>query len=46
MHDGSIATLEEVVHHYNTGGKAHPIATRLYGPLHLSSEEEQAIVAF
>ena len=31
MHDGSIATLEEVVHHYNTGGKAHPIATRLYG---------------
>ena len=46
MHDGSIATLEEVVHHYNTGGKAHPHRDPLIRPLHLSSEEEQAIVAF
>ena len=46
MHDGTFATLDEVIKHYNTGGKAHPNKSPLLKPLHLTGEEQQQLVAF
>jgi cytochrome c peroxidase len=47
MHDGSMTSLRKVMDYYNKGGN--PGATNLDGrvqPLHLNSEEEDAIIAF
>jgi cytochrome c peroxidase len=46
MHDGSIASLEEVVAHYNSGGKDHPHKSDLIRPLNLTPEEQTALLAF
>lgn len=46
MHDGSIATLEQVVEFYDRGGKANPHLDENIQPLRLSAEEKRAIVAF
>jgi cytochrome c peroxidase len=46
MHDGSIATLEDVVDHYDTGGEAHPNKSGLIQPLNLTSQEKEDIVNF
>jgi cytochrome c peroxidase len=46
MHDGSINTLEEVVAHYNSGGKLHSQKDQRIRPLHLSDEDAKALVAF
>jgi cytochrome c peroxidase len=46
MHDGSIATLEEVVDYYNRGGRRNPQLDRRVRPLNLSSGEKAALVAF
>jgi cytochrome c peroxidase len=46
MHDGSIKTLEEVVAHYNTGGKIHANKSTLIKPLGLTQQEQNDIVAF
>ncbi len=46
MHDGSIKTLEEVVAHYNTGGKVHANKSTLIKPLGLTTQEQNDIVAF
>lgn len=46
MHDGSIATLEEVVEHYNKGGNKNPWLTTRVRKLDLSKEEVQALVKF
>lgn len=52
MHDGSIATLAEVVEHYDNGGvtrKGDPVNDFLSGgirPLALTAEERAAVVAF
>jgi len=46
MHDGSIATLEEVVHFYNVGGHPNSNLSPLIEPLGLSEQEEKDIVAF
>lgn len=46
MHDGSIATLEAVVDHYDGGGTPHPNKSGLVRPLGLSGEEKAALVAF
>ena len=46
MHDGSLATLEDVIEFYNRGGNPNPhLDPELY-PLHLTPEEKQALVAF
>jgi len=45
MHNGGIATLEEVVERYNRGG-VHPSADAQIHPLNLTAEEIAAIVAF
>lgn len=46
MHDGSIATLEEVIEHYNTGGETHRNKSSLIRPLNLNKQEKEDIIAF
>lgn len=46
MHDGSIATLEEVVEHYMSGGKAHPNKSELIKPFALTKREKADLIAF
>ncbi len=46
MHDGSIATLEEVVDFYDRGGNDNPFRDRELQPLRLTEEEKMALVAF
>jgi cytochrome c peroxidase len=46
MHDGSLATLEEVVEFYSDGGRENPHLDPRIGPLNLSEEEREALVAF
>src|SRR5215208_3149589 len=46
MHDGSIATLEQVVEHYDRGGVDRPSRSDLMNPLGLSSQEKSDLVAF
>ena len=46
MHDGSLATLEDVVEYYNRGGNKDPGLDAAIQPLHLSPEEKRALIAF
>ena len=46
MHDGSVETLEQVIEHYNTGGKPHPNKSDLIRPLNLTSKEKSDLKAF
>lgn len=46
MHDGSLATLKDVVNYYNDGGSNHPNKDPLMQPLNLTDEEVDAVVAF
>jgi cytochrome c peroxidase len=58
MHDGSVATLEEVIEHYNVGGRAFAgksrrnlgggsrFKSRLVRPQSLSADQKRALVAF
>jgi len=47
MHDGSLATLQDVLDHYAAGGKFdHPNKTRLLRPLPLSAGDKAALVEF
>ena len=46
MHDGSLATLREVVEFYNRGGTPHPHKSGRIVPLRLTSEQLDALVAF
>lgn len=46
MHDGSLKTLEEVISHYETGGKAHPNKSKLLKPFALTSQEKTDLLAF
>jgi cytochrome c peroxidase len=46
MHDGSIATLEDVVEFYNRGGGANPHRDPILAPLGLNAEERRDLVAF
>jgi cytochrome c peroxidase len=46
MHDGSIATLEEVLAYYNKGGIAHEGLDRRIRPLDLSAVEISQLAAF
>lgn len=46
MHDGSVESLEEVVQHYNNGGKANPNKNERIKPLKLSKREVQDLVSF
>jgi len=46
MHDGSVATLEAVIEHYNDGGINRPSRSELIKPLGLSAQEKTDLVAF
>ncbi|MBN1851085.1 MAG: hypothetical protein JW829_00115 [Pirellulales bacterium] len=46
MHDGSLATLWDVMDHYNKGGEANPFLDGGIEPLALSEEEIDQVVAF
>ena len=46
MHDGSKATLEDVIEHYNSGGQPHPNKSGLIQPLNLTPQEKQDLVNF
>ena len=46
MHDGSMATLEEVVEHYNQGGIKNPYLSQSMKPLGLTDEEQADLIDF
>ena len=46
MHDGSIATLEEVVEWYAKGGHPNPALSDKIRPLQLSAQDKADLVAF
>ena len=46
MHDGSVATLEEVVEWYDKGGHQNPTLSEKIRPLKLTSQEKADLVAF
>jgi cytochrome c peroxidase len=46
MHDGSLATLEDVIEHYDRGGVERPSRSDLMKPLDLTSREKADLVAF
>jgi len=46
MHNGSLATLAEVVHFYNQGGIANEGLDPLIQPLQLSQQEQADLLAF
>lgn len=46
MHDGSIATLSDVIEHYNSGGKPHPNKSGLIKPLNLTEQEKEDLLNF
>jgi cytochrome c peroxidase len=46
MHDGSIATLEDVVEYYSEGIRRNPYLDREIRPRHFTAEEKRALLAF
>jgi cytochrome c peroxidase len=46
MHNGSLATLEAVVDFYDQGGRPNPQLDAELRPLHLSTTEKRALIAF
>jgi cytochrome c peroxidase len=46
MHDGSLATLEEIIEHYDRGGVDRPSRSDLMKPLGLTAQEKSDLVAY
>jgi cytochrome c peroxidase len=46
MHDGGLATLEDVIEYYNKGGTANPYLDEEIFPLNLSAQEKSDLAAF
>jgi cytochrome c peroxidase len=46
MHDGSLATLEDVIDFYNQGSPGKPNLDDEIRPLHLTPAEKRALLAF
>jgi cytochrome c peroxidase len=46
MHDGSIATLDEVVSFYDRGGNRNPFLDEEIRPLRLAADEKQALLVY
>ena len=46
MHDGSLATLEDVIEFYDGGGRPNPHIDPEIHPLRLTVEEKRALAAF
>jgi cytochrome c peroxidase len=45
-HDGSLATLSDVIEYFDRGGNPNPYLDRSLRPLHLSDDEKKALAAF
>ena len=46
MHDGSIASLEEVIRHYENGGEAHPNKSEIIKPFKLKTRQRNDLINF
>lgn len=46
MHDGSMATLNEVISHYVSGGEAHPNLSHLMHSLNLTAKDRTDLINF
>ncbi|MCK4841990.1 MAG: c-type cytochrome [Methylococcales bacterium] len=46
LHNGSAATLEQVIEYYDKGGDKNPLLDPAIFPLHLTKQEKQDLVAF
>lgn len=46
MHDGSFASLEQVIDHYAKGGAGHQLQDPLIQPFSLTKKEREALVSF
>jgi len=46
MHDGSLATLEDVIEYYNRGGNQNPYLDENIVPLNLTDAEKRSLLAF
>jgi cytochrome c peroxidase len=46
MHDGSFATLEDVIDFYDRGGRPNPTIDAMIRPLQLTATERQALLEF
>lgn len=46
MHDGRFTSLTEVIEHYSSGIKTSSVDSRLAGPLQLSTNEKEDLLAF
>jgi cytochrome c peroxidase len=46
MHDGRLATIDDVLDHYDSGGKNSPSADALLRPLEMTNLERRALKAF
>jgi cytochrome c peroxidase len=46
MHDGSLATLEDVIEQYSKGGRGHPSTDPQIAPLTLTAEQKADLLAF
>jgi cytochrome c peroxidase len=46
MHDGSMATLEAVIEHYNVGGVDRPSRSNVIKPLQLTDQDKSDLVSF
>lgn len=46
MHDGSLASLEDVIEYYNRGGNGNPYLDAELRPLHLSTVEKRSLLLF
>lgn len=46
MHDGSMNSLEEIILHYETGGKNHPNKSELLQPFTLTETERNELILF
>lgn len=46
MHNGSLKTLEEVIRHYESGGKNHPNKNKIIKPFSLTHRERKDLIHF
>ena len=46
MHDGSMKSLDEVISHYQEGGKKHTLQSKIIQPFKLTSQEREQLKAF
>jgi cytochrome c peroxidase len=46
MHDGGLATLEDVIEYYDRGGNQNPYLDSELRPLHLTSDDKRNLVSF